>query len=282
MKNDKLTGPVKDGLFTPINICHSKYHRQEYSELYSTLPIFDTSGIPVKYAEKVEAEGPVWQYRPKDGLNEINDIKWREFQTSWKKMNGNEYRQVYLLTVSPTEQNSNCTEKGIIKKADAQPVKEGDGGITPVNLGVANGIDPCPFCAGKEGETVFLGYKEPRYMISCANCNVRLIDDRKDKVQAKWNLRNGITFWDKQSWLKENTAALTTHSSSEGGGNQWISVEDSLPIDNQIVTAKHRHSGHIGKEVTFKNGKFYHEFTSVNSLETTDVEFKNVTEWQPI
>lgn len=62
----------------------------------------------------------------------------------------------------------------------------------------------------------------------------------------------------------------------------WISVTDAIPDDEQSVTAKNDDNGHIGKQVKYKNGKFYHEFTSSTSLEIVDVEFKNVTHWQPL
>lgn len=111
---------------------------------------------------------------------------------------------------------SGHAKMGVDKNQSIEAAVKGEKDFTPVNLGVANGIDPCPFCLGKEGETVFLGYNEPRYMISCTNCNVRIIDDRKDKVQAKWNLRNGITFWDKQSWLKEHSTPVNEAKEVEG------------------------------------------------------------------
>lgn len=79
-------------------------------------------------------------------------------------------------------------------QSESKPTVEQIG--TPVKLGVANGIKPCPLCNGMEGEDVFLGYQEPIYMITCIPCGLKIIDDRKDKVQAKWNTRNGKGFWD--------------------------------------------------------------------------------------
>lgn len=57
------------------------------------------------------------------------------------------------------------------------------------------GLNDCPFCGGKEGEAVIVGYLDPRYIVSCANCQVRLFDDRLDKVKGKWNTRNGFCNW---------------------------------------------------------------------------------------
>lgn len=63
----------------------------------------------------------------------------------------------------------------------------------PKNLGIANGIDPCPFCGAKEGGNgPILGQDGHRWMITCLGCNVQFIDDRKDKVQSHWNMRQGM------------------------------------------------------------------------------------------
>jgi hypothetical protein len=69
---------------------------------------------------------------------------------------------------------------------------------TPKGLGIANGIDPCPFCGCKEGEGVILGQDRHRWMITCTNCNVRFVDDRKDKVQSHWNRRTPADLISKQ------------------------------------------------------------------------------------
>lgn len=76
------------------------------------------------------------------------------------------------------------------------------------NFGNNNHLKPCPFCAGTEKDhVVILGYKSPYYRVTCCNCNVVLEDDRKDKVQGKWNDRNGLS-WDKADYLTlENTVS---------------------------------------------------------------------------
>lgn len=58
---------------------------------------------------------------------------------------------------------------------------------------------PCPFCGGVEGKDVKVGYKHPKFRITCMTCGFCLQDDRIDKVQAAWNMRNGIT-WLEQSF----------------------------------------------------------------------------------
>lgn len=142
---------------------------------------------------------------------DVNDIEWAESKIKDIAPESKEVNE-YKCNCKRAKCNSNYTQclrcGGSITLSVKQPEKEVDtieqeAEITPINLGVKNGIDPCPLCGGKEGETVLLGYKEPRYLITCTECNLTVIDDRKDKVQGKWNTRNGIDFWDKQSWLRE-------------------------------------------------------------------------------
>jgi hypothetical protein len=51
---------------------------------------------------------------------------------------------------------------------------------------------PCPFCGGKEGEVVVMGYKYPHYRASCMDCGYFISDDRTDKVVHHWNRRQFI------------------------------------------------------------------------------------------
>lgn len=55
------------------------------------------------------------------------------------------------------------------------------------DFGHNNGVLPCPFCGGTEGDNVILGYEYPNYRIACVPCAVVMRHDRKDKVIGMWN-----------------------------------------------------------------------------------------------
>lgn len=68
-------------------------------------------------------------------------------------------------------------------------------------FGRNNHLYNCPFCNGSEIDgIVLLGYKYPKYRVTCTSCGVMVEDDRKDKVQAAWNMRGGIS-WMEQTLL---------------------------------------------------------------------------------
>lgn len=103
MKNETLFGEVKDGLFTPINPYSYTNELDEYisflkfPERHPALPIFDTYGIPVKDAEKVEAIGPIYQYR---GV--LDDETWQDENENAYKVSFEEYpksAQIYFEKV---------------------------------------------------------------------------------------------------------------------------------------------------------------------------------------
>ncbi len=58
-----------------------------------------------------------------------------------------------------------------------------------MNLGKDNGLFPCPFCGSIEGGDLILGYKYPKYRITCIGCDIIMLADRKDKIIAHWNHR---------------------------------------------------------------------------------------------
>lgn len=125
----------------------------------------------------------------------------------------------------------------------------------PVNLGVTNGIDPCPLCGGKEGDDVFLGYKEPRYMITCVPCSLRIIDDRKDKVQGKWNTRNGKDHWDKLAEERSTASIIqqTLEYVAENVGNR----EGILNMAPDIIKLIKQDENGPGEKQNNKQDHFY-------------------------
>lgn len=51
---------------------------------------------------------------------------------------------------------------------------------------------PCPFCGGRDVSLSSIPDLESRYRVTCNTCRVYIIDDRRDKVHDKWNMRNSI------------------------------------------------------------------------------------------
>lgn len=122
MKQETITGSCDSkGLFTAKNphdkpmFTGSAYEGvgaySQFEGQHPQLFTYTHSNELVTDVENVEVIGPVWQYRegnPYPFVKSPNNIN--------EKSKGYETRQVYLLTVSQTEQ----------VKADAQPVKVGD------------------------------------------------------------------------------------------------------------------------------------------------------------
>lgn len=132
------------------------------------------------------------------------------------------YRKAFIHGAQWQAQNPSLISREDIKYKPA----------SPVSMGVTNGINPCPLCGGKEGESVLLGYDEPRYMITCCNCNLRIVDDRKDKVKGKWNTREGIS-WDRKPLFisREKVREVV---------EKEINILDKLPLqhkDDAIIFA---------------------------------------------
>lgn len=47
-------------------------------------------------------------------------------------------------------------------------------------------IRVCPFCGNKP----IIGFKTPsKFIIRCVSCNVKMVQDREDKVIGMWNQR---------------------------------------------------------------------------------------------
>lgn len=50
---------------------------------------------------------------------------------------------------------------------------------------------PCPFCGGEAIQNNHPDL-EGRYYVKCTDCNATIVDDRPDKVHARWNERKGF------------------------------------------------------------------------------------------
>jgi transcription elongation factor Elf1 len=84
------------------------------------------------------------------------------------------------------------------------------------SFGKDNHLFNCPFCNGAEKDSiVVLGYKHPYYRVTCTSCGCMVEDDRKDKVQAAWNMRNGVT------WLERGQLAQSKQGSVPEQDKAW-------------------------------------------------------------
>lgn len=160
-----------------------------FDNTHPQLPVISQSG-------EILAEGTwgcekVWQFRNANFNDTYHkdkywlDMSYRSKSGSFDTVDefkrycheeGYNYRQIYRV-VLPTQPDVKETVSNL-------DIGE------PRSLGIANGIDPCPFCGAKEGEGVILGQRNHLFMITCTNCGVQTQDDRKDKVQSHWNRRS--------------------------------------------------------------------------------------------
>lgn len=108
---------------------------------------------------------------------------WGNFEDGWNKYdytsNNFKVHQIYIL--SPE-----------VKKSVDKVIGE------TKSFGRNNHLYNCPFCDGAEKDgVVLLGYKYPKFRVTCTSCDCMIEDDRIDKVQSAWNMRGGMS-WSEQ------------------------------------------------------------------------------------
>jgi hypothetical protein len=174
-----------------------------FNSAHPELPLINPDHSPYHGVEGEILEGRiVWQQSTfTNGWEEITEHQYNYHYENHSELNQpiHKVRKIYIIT----------------PKAE-KPEETEETDYIPVSMGVANGIDPCPLCGGKEGESVILGYKHPYYRITCTDCSLIITDDRKDKVQGKWNTRNGVDFWQKQNTVSKERVIEVIQGTIDG------------------------------------------------------------------
>lgn len=116
-------------------------------------------------------------------LNEENAIRFHSQTLERLNQRGGLSMEEIYCNITGTDYFKVSFDKEKILTWIRQQIQNG------ADLGKSNHISPCPFCGGKEGDNVILGYEYPKYRIACVPCGVVMINDRKDKVITNWNRR---------------------------------------------------------------------------------------------
>ncbi len=147
-----------------------------------------------------------WQYK-------FIDLDWLNCKGIYSKTEcergGIPLRQIYVLATSPNKQLEEAAK----------------------DYGKDNHLYNCPFCNGSERDSkVLLGYKYPKFRVSCVSCGFNIEDDRVDKVKELWNTRDG------KGWLQSNLEGATRQSAFQCSNKDFCDfVKQGAEEDSQRV-----------------------------------------------